>query len=285
MGRGADFKRALKESHPLIVPGVASPLVAMLAKKKGYKALYLSGGGFSTFSFGFPDLGMTTPVELAEQAERINLRSNLPLLVDIDTGFGGPLMIERTVQLLEKAGAAGVHIEDQVFEKRCGHREGKKLVLSELMQERIRAVIRARKDRDFMVIARTDSPGVESLKDVVRRAVAYKEAGAEMLFLEGTVDPELFSLVKKETALPLLMNLTEFGKCNLLTLSEIKRMGVDVALYPLTLNRVMMKACEEALDQLKKEEGQKELIGKMQTRVELYDLIGYHEFEERSYFS
>lgn len=283
MSAGLKFKKAVKESSPLLIVGAASPLVAMLIEQKGFQALYLSGGGFATFSFGLPDLGMTTPVELAEEARRIASRSCLPLLVDIDTGFGGPLMIERTVQLMEQAGAAAVHIEDQVFEKRCGHREGKSLVSKELMQERIAAAVRGRRDADFVIMARTDSPGLENKGDVVKRALAYREAGADMLFLEGSVDPELFKVVKQECGLPLLVNLTEFGKCKILTKNELTSLEADMALYPLSLNRVMMRACSEALNDL--EEAQSGLLEKMQTRVELYDLIGYHDLEARSKFN
>ncbi|CRX39071.1 isocitrate lyase/phosphoenolpyruvate mutase family protein [Estrella lausannensis] len=282
MSAGLKFKKAVKESSPLLIVGAASPLVAMLIERKGFQALYLSGGGYATFSFGLPDLGMTTPVELAEEARRIADRSSLPLLVDIDTGFGGPLMIERTVQLMEQAGVAAVHIEDQVFEKRCGHRQGKALVAKGLMQERIAAAVRGRKDPDFVIMARTDSPGIEKVGDVVKRAQAYREAGADMLFLEGSVDSELFRVVKEECGLPLLVNLTEFGKCKILTASELNAVGADMALYPLTLNRVMLGACSEALDELRA--GQGGLLEKMQTRVELYDLIGYHDLEARSKF-
>ena len=265
---------------PLCIPGVFSPLVAKMAERLGFSAVYLSGGALSA-SCGVPDIGLLSLVEFVDAARRIVQATTLPLLCDADTGFGESLNVERTIRLFEQAGVAGVHLEDQQMPKRCGHLSGKSLVETEVMVGKIRAAVAARRDPDFAIIARTDARGVTGYADAVLRAKAYLHAGADAIFPEALETQQEFADFAKEVRAPLIANMTEFAKGPSLDVATLGQMGYAMVLYPLTAFRVAMKAAEEALMDLKAAGHQQNSLPKMQTRAELYDLLQYADYEAR----
>ena len=279
---GARLRSALRAERPLQVVGTINAYCALLAKRAGFKAIYLSGAGVANASHGLPDLGITSLDEVCEDIRRITQATDLPLLVDADTGWGGPFMIERTVREMTQAGAAGCHIEDQVHFKRCGHREGKQLVSIAEMCGRVRAAAAARTDPQFVVMARTDSYANEGIGGSIERARAYAKAGADMIFAEALASlGEYRAFAKALGRTPVLANLTEFGKTPLLTVDELRSAGVAIALYPLSAFRAMNRAAEEVYAAIGKKGTQKSVVGSMQTRAELYDVLGYEEYERR----
>ena len=265
--------------------GAFNALTARLVERLGFRAVYLSGGALSAAS-GVPDVGLLTLTEFADEARRLATATSLPLLCDADTGFGEALNVERTVHEFESAGAAGIHLEDQVFPKRCGHLSGKSLVEPEVMAAKIRAAVAAKRDPDFVVISRTDARGVTGFDDAVRRAKLYLEAGADAVFPEALETANEFARFARAVPAPLLANMTEFGKGPLLTVSELGEMGYRMVLYPLTAFRAAMKAAEETLRLLNDAGHQRDAVPRMMTRAELYDVLGYTGYEERdrSYF-
>jgi methylisocitrate lyase len=265
---------------PVAIPGAFNALIAKLIERLGFRAVYLSGGALSAAS-GVPDVGLLTLTEFADEARRLTAATSLPLICDADTGFGEALNVERTVQELEAAGAAGIHLEDQHFPKRCGHLSGKSLVEPEVMIAKLRAAVAAKRDPDFLVIARTDARGVTGFDDAVRRAKLYLAAGADAIFPEALETADEFARFVREVPAPLLANMTEFGKGPLLSVSELGTMGYRMVLYPLTAFRAAMKAAEETLRLLKGAGHQRDALPRMMTRAELYDLLGYTGYEER----
>jgi methylisocitrate lyase len=279
---GARLRSALKAERPLQVVGTVNAYCALLAERAGYRAIYLSGAGVANASHGVPDLGITSLNDVCEDIRRITGATDLPLLVDADTGWGGAFMIARTVREMTRAGAAGCHLEDQVQAKRCGHRPGKQLVSAGEMCDRIRSAVDARTDPQFVVVARTDSHAVEGIGAAVDRALAYAEAGADMIFAEALTSlGEYRAFTKALGKVPVLANITEFGKTPLFTLDELRTAGVAVALYPLGAFRAMSRAAERVYAAIRREGTQKSVVGGMQTRAELYDVLGYGEYERR----
>ena len=278
------LQQAMAGERPLQIIGVLNAYSALLAEKAGYKALYLSGAGVANSSFGLPDLGMTSLADVCEDASRITGRVDLPLLVDADVGWGlicGAFNIARAVRDLTRAGVAGMHLEDQVEQKRCGHRPGKMLVTTAEMCDRIKAAVDARTNDDFAVMARTDGLASEGLDAAIARCVAYQEAGADMLFTEAVTTLDEYRAFNKAVKLPILANITEFGKTPLFTIDELDAAGVAMALYPLSGFRAMSKAAEEVFNELRQKKTQKDLLGKMQTREELYATLDYYSYEEK----
>lgn len=278
---GKVFRDALEKESPLQILGTINAYVAMMAKEVGFQALYLSGAGVANASFGLPDLGLTTLDNVLEDARRIIEATDMPLLVDGDTGFGDHLMVERSIKRMCRAGIAAVHIEDQVSAKRCGHREGKKLVSKEEMVNRIRAANNGKLDDQFVIIARTDALAKETVEETIERSLAYKEAGADMLFIEAATSKEQYISIKKSVSIPILANMTEFGKSPLLTTSELQKIGVDMVLYPLSLMRAMNHAALEVMQGIRQKGIQREFLSKMQTREELYHYLKYYQQEEK----
>jgi methylisocitrate lyase len=279
---GALFRQALKEEQPLQIIGAINANHALLAKRAGYRAIYLSGGGVAAGSLGLPDLGINTLDDVLTDVRRITDVCDLPLLVDIDTGFGpSAFNIARTVKSLIKFGAAACHIEDQVGAKRCGHRPGKEIVSTQEMADRVKAAADARTDSDFFIIARTDAIAVEGVDAALERAVACVEAGADAIFAEASYDLETYKRFTDALNVPVLANITEFGKTPLFTVPELADAGVGMVLYPLSAFRAMNKAAETVYQAIRRDGHQKNVIDMMQTRDELYDRIGYHEFESR----
>ncbi|OBU02655.1 methylisocitrate lyase [Morganella psychrotolerans] len=255
---------------------------ALLAKRAGYKAIYLSGGGVAAGSLGIPDLGISTLDDVLTDVRRITDVCDLPLLVDADIGFGpSAFNVVRTVKSLIKAGAAGMHIEDQVGAKRCGHRPNKEIVSKQEMVDRIKAAVDARTDENFVVMARTDALAVEGLDAAMERAQAYIEAGADMLFPEAITELDMYRLFTKNIKAPVLANITEFGQTPLFTLDELRSVNIAIALYPLTAFRAMNKAAENVYNTLRREGTQQSLLAQMQTRDELYQSIGYYDYEDK----
>ena len=281
MGAGARFWQALEEEQPLQVAGTINAYAALLAEKAGFKAIYLSGAGVANASFGLPDLAMTTLSDVCEDIRRISYATEVPLLVDADTGWGGAFMIGRTVREMIRAGAAACHIEDQVGVKRCGHRPGKALVSTAEMVDRIKAAVDGRTDDKFTIMARTDAHAVEGQQAALDRSAAYAEAGADMIFAEALTTLDEYQQFTDVIKVPVLANLTEFGKTPLFTTAELATVGVQLALYPLSAYRAMAKAAEDVYRTLRKDGSQQAVIDKMQTRMELYDVLGYHEYEEK----
>lgn len=281
MSAGARFWRALDDERPLQVAGTINAYAALLAEKAGFKAIYLSGAGVANGSFGLPDLAMTTLSDVCEDIRRISYATDLPLLVDADTGWGGAFMIGRTVREMARAGAAGCHIEDQVGVKRCGHRPGKALVETTEMADRIRAAVDGRTDDRFTVMARTDAHAVEGQNAALDRSAAYVEAGADMIFAEALTTLDEYRQFTSVIDVPVLANLTEFGKTPLFTTSELAEAGVSMALYPLSAFRAMSRAAENVYRVLREEGTQTRVIDTMQTRLELYEVLGYHEYEDK----
>ncbi len=279
---GKRFREALAAESPLQVIGAINANHALLAKRAGFKAIYLSGGGVAAGSLGLPDLGINTLEDVLIDVRRITDVCDLPLLVDIDTGFGpSAFNIERTVKSLIKAGAAAAHIEDQVGAKRCGHRPGKEIVSTEEMVNRIKAAVDAKTDPDFFLIARTDAIQAEGVDAAIERCKAYVEAGADGIFAEAAYDLPTYERFVKELSVPVLANITEFGATPLFTREELASVGVAIQLYPLSAFRAANKAAENVYTAIRSEGHQKAVVDSMQTRAELYDRIGYHAFEQK----
>ena len=275
------FKDAVKLEKPLQVVGAINANHALLAKRSGYKAVYLSGGGVAAGSLGLPDLGITTLDDVLTDVRRITNICELPLLVDIDTGFGASAFnISRTVKEIEKAGASAIHIEDQVAAKRCGHRPNKEIVSVNEMVDRIKAALDGRKSEDFTIMARTDALANEGLDAALDRVRAYVAAGAEMIFPEAVGDLATYKRFRDVAGVPILANITEFGKTPLFGTNELRSAGVDIALYPLSAFRAMNKAAEMVYKTIREDGTQKDLISHMQTREELYEVIDYFKYEE-----
>lgn len=272
--------RASFADRCIAMPGVFNALVARMAERTGFQAIYLSGAALSASS-GLPDIGLLGVSEIAEQVRVLTAASSLPLLVDADTGFGGPLHVERAVREIERAGAAAIQIEDQELPKRCGHLSGKSLVGPEEMEQKIRAAASARLDPDFAIVARSDARGVEGFEAAVARARRYLAAGADVLFPEALRSREEFEDFRRAVEAPLLANMTEFGVSPLLSVEELERIGYRIALFPVTALRAAMKAAECALEEIRRSGSQKGVLDSMQTRVELYDLLGYEAYQER----
>jgi methylisocitrate lyase len=275
----AGFREALKSGRLLRFPGAFSPLVAMLIEKSGFEGVYISGAALSA-DLGLPDIGLTTLDEVAGRGTAIARMTNLPSIIDADTGFGEALNLARTVQTLEAAGLCGCHVEDQQNPKRCGHLDGKSLVSTTDMVRKIRAAASARRDANFVLIARTDAQALEGLDGAIARARAYVDAGADMIFPEALADEGEFEQFRKAISVPLLANITEFGKTKLLTTQQLASLGVNVVIYPVTTLRLAMKAVEEGLATLQKEGTQAALLGRMQTRAELYELLRYEDYRQ-----
>lgn len=278
---GRRLRAALKQERPLQVVGAINAFSALLAEQSGFRAIYLSGAGVANASFGLPDLGLTTLNDVCEDVRRITGATRLPLLVDADTGWGQAFMISRTIRELIRAGAAGCHLEDQVQAKRCGHRPGKALVPSEEMVDRIRAAVDGREDPDFVIMARTDAHAVEGQEAAVERALAYVEAGADMIFAEALTTLDEYREFTGAVGVPVLANITEFGKTPLFSVEELGDSGVALALYPLSAFRAMSKAALAVYAGLRETGTQQHLLETMQTRADLYDVLGYHDYEQK----
>jgi methylisocitrate lyase len=282
MTPGARFRAALAAEKPLQIPGAINAYHATLAKNSGYKAIYLSGGGVAAGSLGLPDLGISNLDDVLVDVRRITDVCDLPLLVDVDTGFGSSAFnVARTVKSLIKSGGAAMHIEDQVGAKRCGHRPNKELVSKQEMVDRIKAAVDARTDKDFFILARTDSLANEGLEAAIERSLACVEAGADGIFPEAITDLAMYAKFRAAVKVPILANITEFGKTPLFTLKELESANVDIALYPLSAFRAMNKAALNVYATLRKEGTQKNTVDTMQSREELYQHLGYHEFEQK----
>lgn len=281
MSSRSTLQQALAAEKPLQIAGTINAYTALQAEKAGFRAIYLSGAGVANASFGLPDLAMTTLGDVCEDIRRITYATGLPLLVDADTGWGGAFMIGRTVREMGRAGAAGCHIEDQVGVKRCGHRPGKALVASAEMVDRIRAATDGRDDEDFIVMARTDAHAVEGQQQALDRAAAYVEAGADMIFAEALTTLAEYRQFTSAIDVPVLANLTEFGKTPLFTTAELADAGIAMVLYPLSAFRAMSRAAENVYRSLRADGTQKNVVDSMQTRMELYDVLGYHEYEQK----
>lgn len=280
---GARFRQAVQQERPLQIAGAVNAYCAMLAERAGFKALYLSGAGVANASFGLPDLGITTLNDVCEDIRRITQATDLPLLVDADTGWGGAFMVGRTIREMSRAGAAGCHLEDQVQSKRCGHRPGKALVSTAEMCDRLKAAVDARKDIQFVIMARTDGHAVEGLQSAIERAQAYVAAGADMIFAEALSsldDYQQFTQALGSSA-PVLANITEFGKTPLFTTEQLAGAGVQLVLYPLSAFRAMSQAAELVYRTLRRDGTQERVIDQMQTREELYEVLNYHSYEQK----
>lgn len=275
------FWQALDDERPLQVVGAVNAYAALLAERAGFRALYLSGAGVANASFGLPDLAMTTLSDVCEDIRRITYACALPLLVDADTGWGGAFMIGRTVREMTRAGAAGCHLEDQVSIKRCGHRPGKALVEVGEMADRLKAAVDARGDDGFVVMARTDAHAVEGLDAALERAARYVEAGADMIFAEALTSLDEYRRFTSAIDVPVLANLTEFGRTPLFTTAELAEAGVRLALYPLSASRAMAAAADAVYRTIRRDGTQKAAVDTMQTRDELYEVLGYHAYEEQ----
>lgn len=278
---GARFRAALAAEKPLQIIGAINAYHALLATQTGYKALYLSGGGVAAGSLGLPDLGISTLEDVLIDVRRITDRVDTPLLVDIDTGWGGAFNIARSIKSVEKAGAAAVHIEDQVSAKRCGHRPNKAVVSQAEMVDRIKAAVDAKIDADFVIMARTDALAVEGLQSAIDRACACVEAGADMIFPEAMTELSMYKQFVDAVKVPVLANITEFGSTPLFTVAELATADVSMVLYPLSAFRAMNQAALTVYETMRKEGTQKNVLALMQTRMELYDHLGYHEYEQK----
>lgn len=278
---GARLRRALETENPLQIVGVINAYAALLAEKAGFQALYLSGSGVAAASLGLPDLGIISLEDVLIDVRRITDAAEAPLLVDVDTGFGGAFNIARTVRALIKYQAAGLHIEDQVQAKRCGHRPGKQLVPAEEMLDRLKAALDARSDPDFFIIARTDALAVEGLQAALERAAAYAAAGADVIFAEAVPDLATYREFTRISPVPILANLTEFGQTPLFTTQQLAEANVRMALYPLTAFRSMSATAQNVYRSLRETGSQQDSLGGMQTRAELYEVLGYHAYEQK----
>jgi methylisocitrate lyase len=278
---GNRLRAALESERPLQIVGTVNAYAALLAREAGFRAIYVSGAGVANASFGMPDLGITSLNDVCEDVRRITGAADLPLLVDADTGFGSAFNIARTCREIARAGAAGLHLEDQVQAKRCGHRPGKALVPTEEMVDRIKAAVDARTDASFVVMARTDAHAVEGQKAAVERALAYVQAGADMIFAEALTSLEEYREFTTRVPVPVLANLTEFGKTPFFTTQELAQVGVRLVLYPLSAFRAMSQAALDVYRTIRRDGTQRAAIDRMQTREQLYAVLGYHEYEER----
>tara|TARA_B100001113_G_scaffold70193_1_gene54362 strand:- start:1247 stop:2125 length:879 start_codon:yes stop_codon:yes gene_type:complete len=281
MTAGNKFRQAIKDNNPLMIVGAVNAYAAMLAEKSQHKAIYLSGSGVAAASYGIPDLGMTSLEDVLIDAKRITNASSLPLLVDIDTGWDDTSTVTLTIKEMIKADVAAVHIEDQVSQKRCGHRPNKSLVTSAEMVDRIKEAVDARDDESFFIMARTDALASEGMDAVIERASLYLEAGADGIFLEAVTDLNDYKIFKEKLNTLLLANITEFGKTPLFSKDELADAGVDMSLYPLSAFRAMSLASEKVYESLLKEGTQRNVLDIMQTREELYERLNYHEFEQK----
>ncbi|HEU4623591.1 MAG TPA: methylisocitrate lyase [Steroidobacteraceae bacterium] len=278
---GARLRAALEAERPLQAVGTVNAYCALLAERAGFRAIYLSGAGVANASFGLPDLGMTSLNDVCEDVRRITAATDVPLLVDADTGWGGAFNIARTCAQLIKSGAGGMHLEDQVATKRCGHRPGKELVPPEEMVDRIKSAVDGRTDDAFIVMARTDAHAVEGQQAAVDRAAAYVEAGADMIFAEALTTLDEYRQFTSAVRVPVLANLTEFGKTPLFTVQELASVGVRMVLYPLSAFRAMSRAAETVYNAIRREGTQKNVVHLMQTRAELYETLGYLDYEKK----
>jgi methylisocitrate lyase len=278
---GKKFRNALEANSPLQIVGAINAYCAMLAQNAGHKAIYLSGAGVANASYGLPDLGITSLNDVIADVERISNASDIPLLVDIDTGWGGAFNIAKSIQMMEKAGAAAVHIEDQVSQKRCGHRPNKAIVSQQEMADRIKAAVDARVDPDFVIMARTDALAVEGMDSAIARAVACVEAGADAIFPEAMLELDQYRQFVDAVKVPVLANITEFGATPLFNCKELADSGVAMVLYPLSAFRAMSKAALDVYQTIAINGDQTACVDKMQTRTELYEVLGYHVFEEK----
>ena len=278
---GRKLRQALAENSPLQVVGAINAYCAMLAETAGHKAIYLSGGGVAAASCGLPDLGVTTLDDVLTDVDRICNASELPLLVDIDTGWGGAFNIARAIRALEKAGAAAVHIEDQVLEKRCGHRPNKAIVSKDEMGDRVKCAVDARNDSDFVIMARTDALASEGLDSAIERAIACVDAGADAIFPEAVTELDQYRRFASAVDAPVLANITEFGQTPLFTLKQLREAGVAIALYPLSAFRAMSQAALQVYRSIAADGHQRAVLESMQTREDLYEVLGYHEFEQK----
>jgi len=278
---GAAFRTAVAAEHPLQVIGAINAYTARMAERTGYKALYLSGGGVAANSLGMPDLGISTLEDVLIDVRRITEVTTLPLLVDIDTGWGSAFNIARTIRAMLKAGAGAVHLEDQVGAKRCGHRPGKEVVSTQEMVDRVKAAVDARTDPSFVIMARTDALAVEGLPAAIERAVAYVEAGADMIFPEAMTDLSMYRQFRAAVKVPILANITEFGHTPLFTTAELGSADVDIVLYCCSAYRAMNAAALKVYQTIRAEGSQKSVVPMMQTRADLYDYLGYHTYEQK----
>jgi methylisocitrate lyase len=281
MSAGARFRAALEAEQPLQIVGTINAYTALLAERAGFRAIYLSGAGVANASFGLPDLAMTTLNDVCEDVRRIASATDLPLLVDADTGWGSAFMIGRTIRELTRAGAAACHYEDQVAVKRCGHRPGKALVEPAEMCDRLKAAVDGRSDEGFVIMARTDAHAVEGQQAAIDRAAAYVEAGADAIFAEALTTLDEYNQFTDAIGVPVLANLTEFGKTPLFTTDELRGVGVGMALYPLSAFRAMSAAALDVYETLRREGTQESVVDAMQTRMELYDVLGYQAYEDK----
>lgn len=281
LSQGARFRAAVKEEKPLQVVGAINAYAARLAERAGFSALYVSGGGVAAGSLGLPDLGISTMDDVLTDVRRITDISELPVLVDIDTGWGSAFNIARTIKQMIKFGAAAVHIEDQVQAKRCGHRPGKAVVSKNEVVDRIKAAVDAKTDPEFVIMARTDALAIEGLQAAIDRSCACVEAGADMIFPEAVTDLDMYREFARSVKVPILANITEFGATPLFSVDELRGAGVSIVLYPLSAFRAMSKAALSVYNRIRKEGTQKNVIDLMQTREELYDYLDYHAFEEK----
>jgi methylisocitrate lyase len=278
---GRLMRDALTAEHPLQIVGTINAYSAMLAERSGYRAIYLSGAGVANASFGLPDLGITSLDDVLEDVRRVTAATRLPLLVDIDTGWGGAFNIARTVKEMIRAGAAAVHIEDQVAQKRCGHRPNKAIVATNEMMDRIKAAVDAKTDPDFIVMARTDALAVDGFDAVLERVTSFVEAGADAIFAEAMTDLDMYARVVRSVNVPVLANITEFGQTPLYTTQELNSVGIAMALYPLSAFRAMSLAALNVYRSIRTEGTQKSVVAAMQTRMDLYECLGYHDYERK----
>ena len=281
MTPGKKFRDAIKNNNPLIIPVAINAYSAKLAEKANHKAIYLSGSGVAAASYGIPDLGVTSLDDVVIDAKRITDATNLPLLVDIDTGWGGSEEISNTIEEMENAGVAAVHIEDQVYDKRCGHRPNKQIVSVAEMQDRLKAAVDAKKDESFFIMARTDALASEGIEQAIERCGEYLKVGADGIFFEAAISLDQYKEFSKNFSVPLLANITEFGKTPLSNIKELASVGVDMVLYPLSAFRAMSKAALNIYETLKIEGDQKKVLKAMQTRNELYEFLDYNSYEEK----
>ncbi len=278
---GARFRAAVANEQPLQVIGAINAYHAKMAERVGYKALYISGGGVAAGSLGLPDLGISTLDDVLTDVRRITDATDLPVLVDVDTGFGGAFNIARTVKSMIKYGAGAIHIEDQVLAKRCGHRPGKAIVAQAEMVDRVKAAVDAKTDADFVIMARTDALAVEGLQSAIDRACACVEAGADMIFPEAMTDLAMYKQFVEAVKVPVLANITEFGSTPLYTVDELRGADVSIVLYPLSAFRAMNLAALKVYEAVRRDGSQKNVVDLMQTRMDLYDTLGYHDFEQK----
>jgi len=280
-GAGERLRLAIQAEKPLQVVGTINAYTAIMAESVGFKAIYLSGAGVANASYGLPDLGITSLNDVLEDVRRITTASSLPLLVDIDTGWGGAFNISRSVKEMTKAGAAGVHIEDQVAQKRCGHRPNKEIVSRAEMTDRIKAAVDAKTDPDFVIMARTDALAVVGLDEVIARVGEFEAAGADAIFAEAMTDLDMYQQVVDAVNIPVLANITEFGATPGYTTEQLGSVGISMALYPLSAFRAMNKAALNVYQTLREKGSQESVIDTMQTRAELYEFLGYHDYEQK----